>query len=247
MGTAFFSIGLAAAGTAYAAPAKAAGTGAVQAAHRPAQSYGPGVTWSVEQLDAAKEHDQLIVVVGEGEDSQRAEVSFYQKNEDGSWTEEFTVDGFVGRNGSSGEKREGDEKTPTGIYAFTLAFGVKEDPGAKLPYHQIDKNDYWVDDGDSAYYNLLVNTDNVAKDWDSAEHLSSIVPFYNYCLALDYNSERIPGKGSAVFLHCMELDAVIGTGGCVKIPEEQMRALVQTVDGDCRIIIVSERDDLSGY
>ena len=55
MGTAFFSIGLAAAGTAYAAPAKAAGTGAVQAAHRPAQSYGPGVTWSVEQLDAAKE------------------------------------------------------------------------------------------------------------------------------------------------------------------------------------------------
>lgn len=106
MGTAFFSIGLAAAGTAFAAPA---------------QSYGPGVTWSVEQLDAAKEHDQLIVVVGEGADSQRAEVSFYQKNEDGSWTEEFTVDGFVGRNGSSGEKREGDEKTPTGIYAFTLA------------------------------------------------------------------------------------------------------------------------------
>ena len=45
------------------------------------------MTWSVEQLDAAKEHDQLIVVVGEGEDSQRAEVSFYQKNEDGSWTE----------------------------------------------------------------------------------------------------------------------------------------------------------------
>ena len=66
-----------------------------------------------------------------------------------------------------------------------------------------------------------MNTDNVAKDWDSAEHLSSIVPFYNYCLALDYNSERIPGKGSAVFLHCMEPDAVIGTGGCVKIPEEE--------------------------
>ena len=88
-----------------------------------------------------------------------------------------------------------------GIYAFTLAFGVKEDPGAKLPYHQIDKNDYWVDDGDSAYYNLLVNTDDVVKDWDSAEHLSSIVPFYNYCLALDYNSERIPARAPRCF--CM--------------------------------------------
>lgn len=212
-----------------------------------AEEYGPGVTFSVEQMDAAETAGQLILVVGEGAESQRARVSFYQKGEDGSWAEEFSVDGFVGRNGSSGEKREGDEKTPTGIYSFTLAFGVKEDPGAKLPYHVIDENDYWVDDGDSAYYNLLVNTGEVEKDWDSAEHLASIVPFYNYCLALDYNSERIPGKGSAVFLHCMEPDAVIGTGGCVKIPEEQMKELVQTVDEDCRMIIVSEKKDLRAY
>lgn len=208
---------------------------------------GPGVEISVTDLDAAKTAGQLILVVGEGASSQRAEVSFYQKEDDGRWREEFSVDGFVGRNGTSADKREGDEKTPTGNYGFTMAFGVREDPGSRLPYHLVDEDDYWVDDGDSAYYNLLVNTREVKKDWDSAEHLMSIVPFYDYALALDYNGERTPGKGSAVFLHCMENDAVVGTGGCVKIPEERMKQLVQQVDEGCRVIIVSQRGDLSQY
>ena len=60
-----------------------------------------------------------------------------------------------------------------------------------------------------------------------------------------YNGERIRAKAH-VFLRAWSWMPLIGTGGGVKIPEEQMRALVQTVDGDCRIIgPMTGRDDLS--
>ena len=74
--------------------------------------------------------------------------------------------------------------------------------------------------------------------------MAAMVPFYNYGLALDYNSDRVPGKGSAIFLHCMNGAADIGTSGCVKVSEEYMKKLVTSVDEETRIVIVSDISQL---
>ena len=58
-----------------------------------------------------------------------------------------------------------------------------------------------MDDPESRYYNRLVDASQVEKDWDSAEHLVDVSPYYNYALSLTYNEEAVPGKGSAIFLH----------------------------------------------
>ena len=95
-------------------------------------------------LGAAGEADQMVMVVGTG--GCNADVSYYRKDENGAWQLAWKEAGIVGRGGITDEKREGDGKTPEGTYRFTMPFGLKDDPGAKLPYHKVRQGDFWVDD-----------------------------------------------------------------------------------------------------
>lgn len=196
----------------------------------------------VAALKEAQTAEKLILVVGgEGSD---ATVSYHTKESDQAWTEVFTTPAVYGRNGSTGEKKEGDGKTPNGTYSFTMAFGLNEDPGSVLPYHKIQKGDYWVDDSDSEYYNQLVSTNSVRKTWKSAEKMWTQAPYYNYGLALNYNVDCVAGKGSAIFLHCTGSVKDSGSAGCIRIPEELMKQLLQSVDDKTKIIIVSDVSQL---
>ena len=94
--------------------------------------------WNIAQLQAAASHDRLIVVVAE---KSSAVLRVYEKKND-VWTEHLHVGGFVGRNGISSDKREGDGATPAGLYSLRRAFGNAEDPGSLLPYRQLEPNDY---------------------------------------------------------------------------------------------------------
>ena len=187
------------------------------------------MTW-VGSLDAAQKTDQLLIVAAEGTE---ADVTLWEKGAAGAWGQVLSVRGYVGASGI-GKMKEGDSRTPTGVYGFTMAFGAKPDPGCAIPYTVLDDTQYWVDDPKSAYYNKFVSTRDVAKDWDSAEHLLAIGAAYNYALALDYNAACIPGEGSAVFLHCSTGSP---TGGCVAIPEAQMKTLLERIKPGALIVI----------
>lgn len=209
----------------------------------------------VEQLDAARDPavDQLVVVTGTGMDSSQVKVGYYVREKKGEgpetvssetfWKEEFCTEGCCGHDGMSADKKEGDRRTPLGTYSFTRAFGSLENPGSRLPYKQLDEGDYWVDDGNSRYYNQMVNTSQVQKDWNSAEHLIGVMPQYRYSLALNYNTEeRIPGKGSAIFLHGLHTWKT-WTEGCIAIPEEYVKLLVQQLGENARIVILPQIPD----
>lgn len=197
----------------------------------------------IARLEAAQDTDQVIVVVGAGIDSAQIQAAYFTKSEDGSWTEEFYVPGFCGAGGMAADKREGDRRTPVGTYGFIQAFGILEDPGSILPYKVLDEYDYWVDDSSSEYYNQMVSAKTIPITWRSAEHLIKVNPCYNYSIALDYNSACVPGKGSAIFLHGLH-PVKTWTEGCIAIPEENMRTLVQQVDDRTRIVVVSEASQL---
>lgn len=188
-------------------------------------------------LEAAKEADQMLVVVGTGGYS--ADTYYYSRNKD-SWELVWKEASTVGREGITSAKAEGDGKTPAGTYGFTMAFGLKDDPGSVLPYHKVVKGDYWVDDSSSPYYNRLVNTSVTPKSWDSAENLEKASPYYNYALALDYNSKQAPGKGSAIFLHCFSASPKKGSAGCICLPESRIKELVQTATEKTRIVIAPD-------
>ncbi len=181
-------------------------------------------------LEAAKTNQQLILVQAEGTE---ATLSMLNKESDGNWVEILRTHAFVGENGV-GETSEWSHTTPPGIFSFGMAFGILPDPGTVFSYVQLDENDYWVDDVDSEYYNQYVSTDTVEMTWASAEHLIEHDPSYNYALSIDYNPDCIPGEGSAIFLHCINVSTTLG---CVAVSEDAMKEILQNVRLDCRIII----------
>ena len=174
-------------------------------------------------------------------------LTWYVRNQEGKLIPAFSVPAVSGMNGISADKREGDKKTPSGIYSFTMAFGMKDNPGSILPYHKVVNGDHFVDDSGSRYYNRLVNESQVQKDWNSSENLIRQAPHYNYALVLNYNDTYVPGKGSAIFLHCPKTANNTGTSGCISIPEEYMKLLVQSVDQNTKIIVVQNEKELASY
>lgn len=199
----------------------------------------------IARLTAAQGASQVIVVVGSGMDSSSVQVTYFKKDGSGGWYEEFSVPGYCGHDGMAADKREGDRRTPVGTYSFDFAFGIKADPGSILPYKVLDDTDYWVDDSNSSHYNQMASTKDTAADWGSAEHLIGVTPQYNYSLVINYNTaERTPGKGSAIFLHGYHTWKT-WTEGCIAIPEERMKQLLQSVDEDAKILVVPDASGLS--
>lgn len=201
-----------------------------------ASLYPDSPKW-VQTLGEEKEATQLFVVAAVGQTT--AYVSMHEKDENGTWKEILSTPGFIGKNGL-GKTREGDAMTPKGTFHFNAAFGIAEDPGCEIPYHQVTKDDYWSGDPREGYaYNQLVSI----KDYPgldiknkNTEHIINADPEYQYCLNISYNEECVPGVGGAIFLHCQGKIKPF-TGGCVAIPEEFMKKVMQTVKPDCVIVI----------
>ncbi len=149
------------------------------------------------------------------------------------WKKIMETKGYVGIDGV-GEASEYISKTPKGVYSLTIAFGVLPNPGTALPYTQINDSHFWVSDVDSAYYNQFVSSDLITPDWDTSEHLTDEPAAYGYAIAIDYNTECIPGKGSAFAFHC---ETGGPTAGCVSAPKEDVLFVLQHINTHCEIVI----------
>lgn len=196
-------------------------------------------------LDAAKEASKVFVVAAFDEDATDAWISLHQKQDDGSWHMIMTTPGFIGKNGL-GKTKEGDAKTPTGVFHFNRAFGIAEDPGSKIPYVKVDNDSYWSGDVREGYhYNELVNIKDLPDlNTDDSEHIADYIYHYQYCLNISYNEEGTPGLGSAIFLHCYA-PAKPFTGGCVSVPEDYMKFILCNVDEET-IVVIDTYENLSG-
>ena len=193
----------------------------------------------VANLDAAASADQMLVVAAFNETATDAWVSLHEKQADGTWKMVMTTPGFIGKNGL-GKTKEGDAKTPTGVFHFNRAFGIADDPGCAIPYVKVDQDTYWSGDPrEGFHYNELVNLKDLPDlDLESgdSEHIIDYPYHYQYCLNISYNEEGKPGLGSAIFLHCFG-PAKPFTGGCVAIPEEHMKYVMQHVDQNTAVVI----------
>ena len=189
----------------------------------------------VKNLPQAKTAKQLFVVAGVGKTT--AWVSMHEKDADGNWRILMTTPGFLGKEGLE-KTKEGDAKTPIGTFHFNAAFGIAKDPGCVIPYKQVDKNIYWSgDDRPGMKYNRLVDIREMPDlNIEDSEHIIDYDPHYTYAMNISYNEDGTPGLGSAIFLHCFGPYKPY-TGGCVAIPVENMRFVMQNVRPDCVIVI----------
>lgn len=202
-------------------------------------SSNSGVNQSfVANMSISRQTTQAITVVGNG--GSYATLTLHTKR-NGIWTETLSCSARVGKNGITSNKREGDGKTPTGIYSFGQAFGVAGNPGTSRGWLQVNNNHYWVDDVNSPYYNKLVDASQTGIQWSSAEHLIGYPTAYKYAIAVNYNTACTPGAGSAIFLHCSTGGS---TAGCISVSQSNMIRILQSLQGDTLIGIYQNSNSL---
>ena len=180
--------------------------------------------------------EQVIIIEVEDESSLYSKLSFYEKVNN-TWIEKLSdIPSTVGKKGINKEK-EGDSKTPTGIYSLGSAFGYENDLDTKYPFLEITYMHNWIDDVNSKYYNQLVNyIDGNKKVFDSSEQLITF-DVYKYGVFINYNLENEKGLGSAIFLHIYRsVDSP--TGGCVALDEENLKYIIENLDKSKNPLIV---------
>lgn len=134
----------------------------------------------------------------------------------------------LGKNGVTKNKREGDKKTPMGVFSIKTAFGIHKNPNIILPYTELNNYHYFVDDPKSKYYNTLVDISKITPDFSSAEYMLNYKNFYEYGLEIKYNEKCVPYAGSAVFLHCTE-DIFSPTSGCIGVNKKDMKKILKAI------------------
>jgi L,D-peptidoglycan transpeptidase YkuD (ErfK/YbiS/YcfS/YnhG family) len=188
-------------------------------------------------LDDLSEGADRLIMANAGKQKERATVTAYEKFSDG-WTVRFSTPGFFGKNGVTSDKREGDGATPSGVYTFGRAFGGAWDPGSATPYTKVSDLDVWVDDPGSKFYNEWAQNNYPDADWSSAEQLVKFPNAYKYAIAINYNTDPVvPGKGSAIFLHCSSGNP---TEGCISVPEPAMVFFLFFIQEGTKIVIIDD-------
>ena len=204
----------------------------------------------VKALPAARDESvtQLFVVAGMGMDKTTATISMHERDSDGSWKQVLSTPGYVGKNGLclDADHAEGCGQTPIGVYKFNKAFGIAADPGCAIPYVQVTDNTYWSGDArEGMHYNEMIDiTDYPDLDKTDSEHIVDYEYPYQYCLNISFNEDGTPGRGSAIFLHCFGTVKPY-TGGCVSVPENIMKLIMQRVKPEC-VVVIDTLKNLSG-
>ena len=191
----------------------------------------------VKALPATKDAEQLIVVAGV--DKSTAYITMHEKAEDGTWQQIIATPGFIGLEGL-GPADKDHTYTPVGTFTIDKAFGLAPDPGCQMEYTQVDDTYYWSGDGrEGMHFNELVSTRDLPDlDLEESERIADFDYAYQYVLNMGYNAECVYQDGSAFFFHSFRVNRPY-TGGCVAVPEDIMRFVMQHVKPGCKITIDS--------
>ena len=189
-----------------------------------------------QHLTQIGESEQLIFATNTDASSFQVTIHTLEKK-NGAWRLVFpTFDGSIGEKGFApiGEKREGDGKTPSGIFPLGTAFGYDPSAATKMPYRQATEDDFWVDDVNSEDYNQWVKGETSAA---SREKMKRDDDQYKYGVVIEYNTNPIvKGNGSAIFLHVWKSGE--STSGCVAMSEEMVLKILGWLDPDKKPLIV---------
>jgi L,D-peptidoglycan transpeptidase YkuD (ErfK/YbiS/YcfS/YnhG family) len=135
---------------------------------------------------------------------------------------------WLAQRGISQRKREGDRKTPSGVFDIQRTmYGVAPNPGVRYPYHRVVCGDWWVEDPRSPHYNRFrhVRCGATPPFRVVSEDMSRSPEAYKYLAVIDYNTNPIvPGRGSGIFLHVSRGNPTIG---CVSLPEGRLLAILR--------------------
>lgn len=143
--------------------------------------------------------------------------------------------------GSDPHKREGDGRSPAGVFPLDTAFGFAAASAmswVRLPYRPLGAGTECVDDTSSVHYNTIVERGQVPRvDWNSSEHMRRIKE-YQVGVLVGYNSRPIrTGGGSCIFLHIWDGPGS-NTAGCTAFPRADVERMLAWLDPEKHPVLV---------
>ena len=163
----------------------------------------------------------------------------------GRWTTKFQSPARVGKNGTSENTREGDHKTPAGTFNVLFCYGISQ-PDTNLKFKRIRRDDVFVDDTKSPYYNTIVDNSLISSGTSHEKiynHFSD--GKYNICIFFDFNGDgetansSTSGHGSVRILRG-KTGTLQNTLGDIDISSRNMTTLLSYLDSAKHPIIIIE-------
>lgn len=188
---------------------------------------------------------QLVLVTTAGWDVDRGQLRTYQRH-DGRWQQVgAAVPVTVGKAGAAWGvglstplhdggpiKREGDNRSPAGVFTIGEAFGYAARADTAMGYRALSASDYCVDVSSSPQYNRIVDERKVG----AAAVKGSTEPMrrdlhahgdqrYRQGFVIEHNPNAVPQQGSCIFAHLWKSPGTATTGCTAMQPKVMQRLL----------------------
>lgn len=141
-------------------------------------------------------------------------------------------------------KKEGDGRSPAGVFRIAEAFGYAPSARTALPYRASSESDYCIDVSGSPLYNRIVDARVVGAEAvkGSTEPMRRDVHAdgdvrYKLGFVIEHNAEADPHGGSCIFAH-LSRSAGEPTAGCTAMSESVMLDLLAWLEPDQKPVFV---------
>lgn len=191
-------------------------------------------------------HDarQLVVVTAPSWDAPSGRLQTFERGDAGWKAQAASFDVSLGRTGSAWgiglhpkqedgpQKREGDGRSPAGIFNIGPAFGYADHLGTALPYQPMLATSYCMDVPASPLYNRIVDAAKVGTEAVKGSTEAMRLDLHNKGdiryregFVIEHNPANVPGQGSCIFAH-LRRAASEATAGCTAMEPRQMSDLL---------------------
>ncbi|MEO0454652.1 MAG: L,D-transpeptidase family protein [Verrucomicrobiota bacterium] len=191
---------------------------------------------------------QIILGIASDWNTSSATLRLYEKR-NGVW--QAASDPWTNRLGKSGlawgrgihpdrlsgpSKKEGDGRTPAGVFELGGAYGYPQSIQKKssLPYLSVTPADLWVEDSSSPYYNrhIRLNSAGPTSGWEQEQQMRQNDSAHRLKLFIKHNAEPDikPKAGSAIFFHVWRMGGNRATTGCTVMSINRLEEMIAWVD-----------------
>ena len=160
----------------------------------------------------------------------------FLKNKHTLQVDDFYFQCSIGKKGLTNTKKEGDKKTPIGIFKIEYLYYRKDrlkPLETNLKCLPIRPNMGWSDDIDvPKKYNKLININN------SIHHEKLYRKDYKYDLMIPikYNfNKSVVGRGSCIFIHLTK--DYLPTAGCIALQKKDFLIMLKLINKNTKIKI----------
>ena len=157
------------------------------------------------------------------------------KNKETLTYENFSFKCCIGKKGLTSKKKEGDKKTPKGIFSLGPLFYRKDrnkEPLTKIKKIIINSKMGWCDDSAHKKYNKLIRIKKNIKH----EKMFRKDEKYDFLIPINYNAHKPKkNKGSAIFIHLTK--NYKKTLGCIALKKKDFLILLKLINKKTKIKI----------